>query len=290
MQFLGRQVGRERRHQRHRGVGERVLDVLADQCDEERDADPDRGPAGGGPDEIQRDLPMLTVAGQRDDRRAERDQGRRVVQQGLALQNRDDPPRQPNLGALSPSRRPHRVARRRRRMRAPPPAGSATASRRPGRRSQVVKITRPTASQPIAFTFALTSTSDVLIAAEYSSGGSRPTSTNSGLSSNGSDEGQEGCPDTDDHEQQRRGQVEALGQCAHGGHRGDQREYPDGHIHSLIMVREGAGRTVVVQRCANHRVRRARFSRSREPLPWPAQRRSVDRQGATGDQRGGRHR
>ena len=43
-------------------------------------------------------------------------------------------------------------------------------------------------------TFALTSTSEVRIAAEYSSGGSRPISTSSGLSSNGSMNGRNDAP------------------------------------------------------------------------------------------------
>ena len=55
-------------------------------------------------------------------------------------------------------------------------------------------MTRPTASKAIALTFALTSTSEVLMAAEYSSGGSNPISTSSGLSSNGSMNGRNDAP------------------------------------------------------------------------------------------------
>ena len=58
----------------------------------------------------------------------------------------------------------------------------------------MVKITRPTAKQAIARRLALMSTSEVRIAAAYSSGGSSPTSTSSGLSSTGSTNGRNEAP------------------------------------------------------------------------------------------------
>ena len=69
-------------------------------------------------------------------------------------------------------------------------------------------MTRPTASQAMAFTLARTSTSEVLIAAEYSSGGSNPISTSSGLSSNGSMNGRNEAPIPMTTSSKRRRQLE----------------------------------------------------------------------------------
>ena len=115
--------------------------------------------------------------------RPQRDDRGRVVDQALALEDRDDPPRHPD--PPGDRRRRHRVRRRDHRA-------EREAHRRASRRSNahttsptptVVNSTRPTLSSAIGRRFVWKSISDVRIDAAYSSGGSRPTSTISGVSS-----------------------------------------------------------------------------------------------------------
>ena len=98
---------------------------------------------------------------------------------------------------------------------------------------RVVNTTRPTDSSRIARRLALKSTSEVWIAAAYSSGGSSPNSTTSGSRWISGTPGKYDARDADRDQQQRRREVDAVGQ-------GGERQHGDGHGHEQDRDLHGA--------------------------------------------------
>ncbi len=116
--LLGRHVGDERRDQRDAGVDDRVGHAAAHTADDEEQQQADGHAPGGGEQEVQADVEHGDLVAERDGgaRAPDRDggpqghQGGRVVEQRLALQDRDDPAR--DADAAGDRGRRHGVRRR----------------------------------------------------------------------------------------------------------------------------------------------------------------------------------
>ncbi len=91
MDRLGGEVGEEGRDEGQRGVQHRVLDVATHDREHGGDAQPDEKAATDGQREVAQDLPHAHGRGDGHDRGPQRDQGGGVVDQALALEDRDDP-------------------------------------------------------------------------------------------------------------------------------------------------------------------------------------------------------
>ena len=108
--LLGGDVRRERDHQGEAAVEHRVGQVPAELGDDEEEDEADHHASAGGKHEVEADVDDVEPAALGDRQRgAERDQRGRVVEQGLALEDRHDPPGQPDPAADRGRR--HRVRR-----------------------------------------------------------------------------------------------------------------------------------------------------------------------------------
>ena len=213
--LLGRDVRHERRDERDarcRAPGRSTRRAHLADDDEDHAARPARRrrPRPGS-----RSADVASVAtppAPRRDGGAQRDQRGRVVEQRLALQDRDDPPRQadpaPDRGRRDGVRRRDDGADRERSApRSGPAAAQCTTTPTPSGREHH----QPDRSSRIGRRLALKSTSEVCSAAAYSSGGSSPTSTTSGRRCTSGTNGRYDATMPDDDQHQRGRQVVAAG-------------------------------------------------------------------------------
>ena len=98
-----------------------------------------------------------------------------------------------------------------------------------------VKSTSPTDRLRMTPRLLRKSTSEVWIAAAYSRGGRIPSSTTSGLRATSGTNGRYEPEDADDDEDERRRQVEAVGEPRPPEDGGCDREQPDGDLHVDIL-------------------------------------------------------
>ena len=124
-ELLGGQVGRVGGGERDRDLDRRVVEPLADLGDRPADGQPDGDPTDGAEDEVGAGVQEgEAAADDRGHRGGVEDEGGAVVDQALALDDRDDLAR----GAVAPGDRGRgdRVGagRRSRRARTPPPSSS----------------------------------------------------------------------------------------------------------------------------------------------------------------------
>ena len=99
----------------------------------------------------------------------------------------------------------------------------------------VLNATNPTDISPIACRLARKSTSEVRMAAEYSSGGSSPTRIDMRIDVDAGDEADERADDPDADQDQRSRQMPALGGTSDGRGHDHQADDLDGRAHLSIL-------------------------------------------------------
>ena len=238
-QLLGGQVGHERDHERQGGVDDAVGHGLADQADEPGDDDPDDDTAERGADEVQRHPTDADVADrQRRDGGPQAHQRRGVVDQRLALEQRDDA-----TGQADPAcdgRRGHRVRRRHdrtererrgERHRQQPPRHQAHAER--GEDHQ------PDREEPDGTAVLLEVDQGAADRGGVQQRRQQPHQHHLGGQVHLGDERQERGHHADQRQQQRRGQVEPARQSRHRRDGGEESEGGDGDRHQRSFAASG---------------------------------------------------
>ena len=221
---LGGQVARVAAQQRDRDLDRDVVEPPADLGDDPADGQADQHAGDRAEHELEPGLQQREAAadGGRD-RDAVGDERRAVVDEALALDDRDDAARHAPAGARRSSPRRGRWARRSRRARTRRAHGRpSTSACATSATVHIVASTSPTASSEIERTSRLRSCRLAKNAAEYSSGGRKITSTRSGSSSTSGRPGTKPSTSAAHDEDDRVGNVDRTRGGGQAGHRDEQ--------------------------------------------------------------------
>ena len=206
------------------------------------DAETDRGPAERRPREVEHDATerhaLRRHAGReagRGEGRAQRDEGRRVVDERLPLEDGDEAPRADRSVARPRSRPPRPAVRRPRRSRRRPRSRARAPSAGRAPTPSAVKSTSPTDRLRMTPRLLRKSTSEVWIAAAYKQRRQDAEQHDLGAQGHLGDERQVGPEDPDEDENEGWRQVEPVGEPRPAEDGGRNREQADGDLHDAIL-------------------------------------------------------